>query len=67
MSGFMAGIKANQMKQSEEEKLGKQKAEFEEQLKKGMELILAIISFNCIKHQEPRTAVRYCTKQEAVF
>ena len=63
----MAGIKANQMKQSEEEKLAKQKAEFEEQLKKGMELILAITSFNCIKHLETRAAVRYCTKQEAVF
>ena len=50
MSGFMAGIKANQMKQSEEEKFAKQKTEFEEQLKKGMELILAITSFNCIKH-----------------
>ena len=45
MSGFMAGIKANQMKQSEEEKIAKQKAEFEERLKKGM-----VASSNCMKH-----------------
>ena len=45
MSGFMAGIKANQMKQSEEEKIAKQKAEFEEQLKKGM-----VVFSNCVKH-----------------
>ena len=47
----MAGIKANQMKNSEEEKLAKQKAEFEEQLKKGMKQILVIASSNCMKHK----------------